>query len=156
VRRETIVTAVVDIDAPPQDVFAFFIEPEKIARWLADLVEVDPRPGGRVALDIRGTPVRGEYVEIDPGRRLVLSWGHAGSDRLPPGSSRVEVTFTAQGAGTRVTLAHLDLPESERDSHRRGWGVLLPLLAVAPADPSVATGSSVRGSSETLGGLSHG
>ena len=36
----------IDIDASPETVFAFFVEPEKLTRWLAVEAELDPRPGG--------------------------------------------------------------------------------------------------------------
>jgi uncharacterized protein YndB with AHSA1/START domain len=123
------VTATIHINEPPQRVFSFFNEPEKLSLWLAQWVELDPRSGGRVALDIKGTPVRGRYLEIEPARRLVLSWGHAGSDRLPPESSRVEITFIQENGGTRVNLTPTDLPEAERDSHTRGWRILFARLA---------------------------
>ena len=123
------VTASIYIEASPQRVFSFFMEPEKLDMWLAQWAQTDTRPGGQFALDIRGTPVRGEYLEIEPGRRLLLSWGHLGSDRLPPGSSRVEITFADEQDGTRVQLRHYDLPEIERPSHLRGWTVLFARLA---------------------------
>lgn len=128
------VTASVHIEAPPQRVFAFFTDPEKICRWLAHWAELDPQQGGRFALDIEGTPVRGRYLEIDPGHRLVLSWGHAGSDQLPPESSRVEITFSPEQGGTRIELLHRDLPAPQRPSHIRGWTVLLARLAKLDLD----------------------
>jgi uncharacterized protein YndB with AHSA1/START domain len=123
------VVASVHIEAPPEKVFAFFVEPDKLCAWLARSAELEPRPGGRLVLDIEGTPVRGEVLEVDPGRRLLWSWGHAGSDRLPPRSSRVEILLTAEDGGTRVQLIHHGLPESEVPSHVRGWKLLLTRLA---------------------------
>ena len=123
------VIASIHINAPPKQVFSFFVEPEKLCSWLARWAELEPRVSGRLALDIEGTPVRGEILEIEPGRRLVLSWGHAGSDRLPPGSSRVEIDFVEEGGGTHVRLIHRDLPEPEVPSHVRGWTVLFARLA---------------------------
>ncbi len=53
---------------------------------VGDYAVLDAVPGGVFHLDINGVPVRGRYVELDPPHRLLISWGHAGSDRLPPGS----------------------------------------------------------------------
>jgi uncharacterized protein YndB with AHSA1/START domain len=123
------VIASVHIEAPPEKVFAFFVEPERLCEWLARWAQIEPQPGGRLALDIEGTPVRGEVLEIEPGRRLLWAWGHAGSECLPPGSSRVEILFTAEHGGTRVQLTHRDLPDTEVPSHVRGWQLLFTRLA---------------------------
>ena len=56
--------------------------------------ELQAIPSGGFAVDINGVPVRGEYLEVDPPHRVVISWGMAGSDDLPPGGSRVEFTLT--------------------------------------------------------------
>jgi uncharacterized protein YndB with AHSA1/START domain len=90
--------------------------------------DLDARVGGRFHVDINGSPVRGEYVELDPPRRVVVSWGVAGNDELPPGSSRVSFTLVSRANGTRLELHHTDLPETQRDQHERGWSHFLPLL----------------------------
>ena len=79
------VTACVHIDAPPERVYEYFTRPEAIVSWLGEHVLLEAEPGGRFALDIKGTPVRGRFLELDPPRRLLISWGYAGSDHLPPG-----------------------------------------------------------------------
>jgi hypothetical protein len=56
-------------------------------------------------LDINGVPVRGRYLVVDRPRRLLLSWGHAGSDRLPPGASTVEVILTPRDFLDRLVIA---------------------------------------------------
>jgi uncharacterized protein YndB with AHSA1/START domain len=112
----------VEIAAPPERVFALFTRPDGLARWLGRPAgALDPAPGGRFALEVRGAPVRGRYLELDPPDRLVLSWGYEGSGRLPPGASIVEVRFLAIPGGTRVELEHRDLPRSERPGHVAGW-----------------------------------
>ena len=87
-------TASVHVDAAPERVFDYFRQPEAILRWMGDYAVLDPVPGGQFTLDINGVPVRGRYLAVERPHRLLLSWGHAGSERLPPGASTVEVTFT--------------------------------------------------------------
>jgi uncharacterized protein YndB with AHSA1/START domain len=82
-------------------------------------------------LDINGVPVRGHYLELDPPHRLLISWGHAGSDRLPPGASTVEITLTATADGTRVTIEHRDLPPDQAAAHAIGWPHFLARLDIA-------------------------
>ena len=85
------VVASIHIAAAAEHVFAYFTQADAMVRWMGDFARLDARPGGELAIDIHGTPVRGRYLELDPPHRLVFSWGHAGSDRLPPGASVVEV-----------------------------------------------------------------
>jgi uncharacterized protein YndB with AHSA1/START domain len=101
---------------------------------MGDYALLDAVPGGVFHLDINGVPVRGRYLELDPPHRLLISWGHAGSDRLPPESSTVEITLTARPDGTRVTIEHRDLPPEEADKHAVGWPHFLVRLAAAASD----------------------
>ena len=121
------------IAAEPEQVFEYFVRPEAILRWMGDYAVLDPRPGGEFTLDVNGVPVRGRYLELDPPRRLLISWGHAGSEQLPPGASTVEVTLTRERRGTRVSIVHRGLPEPEVRQHALGWPHFLDRLVVAGA-----------------------
>jgi uncharacterized protein YndB with AHSA1/START domain len=117
------VTASVHIDAPPERVYAYFTRPEAIVSWMGEYALLEAEPGGRFALDIKGAPVRGRFLELDPPRRLLISWGYAGSDHLPPGA----VTGTAPRPGRPVPA--ITAPE-------------LAVLRTAPAANRPATGGS--------------
>jgi uncharacterized protein YndB with AHSA1/START domain len=65
-----------------------------------------------VRIQARPETVFGEFVEIDPPRRLVFTWGWEGDEEVPPGSSTVEVTLTPDGDATVLHLVHGDLPWS--------------------------------------------
>jgi uncharacterized protein YndB with AHSA1/START domain len=133
------VIASVRIAAPPDTVFPYFTDPALATRWLANSALLNARPGGTLAIDVRGNPARGEYVVVDPPHRVVFTWGMEGSEEFPPGSSTVEVVLTAEGDETVVTLTHSDLPsEDYRRSHREGWGEFLGLLAEAAGPSSSA------------------
>lgn len=141
-------TETVEIDAPPEVVFGYFTRPELIVRWMGEWADLQPEPGGRFALDITGHPVRGEYLVVDPPHRLLLSWGYAGSEDVPPGASTVEVRFVAITGGTRVELEHRDLPAPRRAEHHVGWRHYLARLAHKdpgpdPGMPSVLPKSRV-------------
>jgi uncharacterized protein YndB with AHSA1/START domain len=126
-------TASVHIEAAPEQVFEYFTSPEAIVRWMGDYALLQPVPGGAFEVDINGVPVRGRYLEVEPPHRLLISWGHAGSDRLPPGASTVEVRLTPAGGGTQVEIEHRDLPADLRAGFGRGWPHFLRRLAVAAA-----------------------
>jgi Activator of Hsp90 ATPase homolog 1-like protein len=64
----------------------------------------------------------------------VVSWGHAGSQRLPPGASTLEVRLSRRGAGTLVEIVHRGLSDPEATRHQAGWRRFLGQLATAAAD----------------------
>src|SRR5690348_16422161 len=99
----------IEIDAPPDVVFGHLVTAEGMVAWMGQSAGLDPRPGGGFAVDVNGYPIRGEYLVVEPPRRVVVSWGMAGSEDLPPGTSRVEFTLTAVGRGTRLDLVHSGL-----------------------------------------------
>jgi uncharacterized protein YndB with AHSA1/START domain len=127
------VIASVHIDAPPERVYEYFVKPEAIVTWMGDYALLEASPGGRFDVDVKGAPVRGRFLDLDPPRRLVISWGYAGSDDLPPGTSIVEVRLTAERGGTRVELEHRDLPAGQRPGHVSGWTHYLGRLIAAGA-----------------------
>jgi uncharacterized protein YndB with AHSA1/START domain len=131
-----LLTATVRISATPAEVFPYFTDPELMVQWIGEWADLDAEPGGSFALDINKTPVRGHYVEIDPPRRVVFTWGVAGNDRLPPGSTTVEVVLTADQGATVVELFHHDLPADDFPGHLDGWtDMLARLRGLWPASP---------------------
>lgn len=131
----------IDIDAPPQVVYDYLVTEAGMTAWMGEHARLEPRVGGTFAVDIAGHPVRGEYLVVDPPRRVVVSWGFAGSDDLPPGASRVSFTLKPTAKGTRVDLVHSALPEPQVAGHADGWAHFVPRLAVRAAggDPGPDT-----------------
>jgi uncharacterized protein YndB with AHSA1/START domain len=129
-----VITHQLRIEARPETVFAFLTNPDKMTRWKGDSAQLDAHPGGIYRVQIGQAVVVGEFVEIDPPRRVVFTWGWEGNDAVPPGSSTVEVTLTPDGEATILRLVHRDLPAEQRAEHEEGWKHFLPRLA------TVATG----------------
>lgn len=125
----------IDIQAPPDVVFAHLTTAEGMVAWMGQHADLHPEPGGVFAVDINGTPMRGTYLELDPPRRVVVSWGIADSSDFPPGTSRVEFTLTPIDTGTRLDLRHSGLPGTRTAGHAQGWANYLARLAL------VASGS---------------
>jgi uncharacterized protein YndB with AHSA1/START domain len=128
----------VELNAPVQEVFRHLTDPVAMIRWMGQHAALEPAPGGAFEVDINGIPVRGQYLEVDPPRRVVVSWGVAGSTGMPPGATRVEFTLSPTEAGTRLRLVHRDLPPDEMEMHSAGWGYFLNRLSQA-AGPSWAS-----------------
>ena len=125
------------IAARPETVWEFFVDPEKACRWMGLSAELDPQPGVIYRVEvIPGNVARGVFVELDPPRRLVYTWGWEpgpdGPNPVPPGSSTVEIGLEAAGGGTRLTFVHRDLPGVEAArSHAEGWDHFLQRLVTA-------------------------
>ncbi len=99
--------------------------------------ELDPRPGGQVRIDVDGEHIAmGEFREVDPPHRVVMTWGWENNSAVPPGSTTVEITLTADGPGTILRLRHFGLPdETERRNHRAGWNQYTGKLAAKLSSP---------------------
>jgi uncharacterized protein YndB with AHSA1/START domain len=123
----------VDIAATPETVFPFLTQAELMTVWMGDHATLNPVPGGEFTVDINGVPVRGRFLRVEPPHRLVVTWGHAGSAALPPGSTTVEITLTPTDTGTRLTLVHRDLPANRELEHATGWPHFISRLQVAGA-----------------------
>jgi uncharacterized protein YndB with AHSA1/START domain len=134
---ETAVERELEIAARPETVWEFLVDPEKLARWFGSRASLDPRPGGHYRVDVIGGHVAsGEFVELDPPRRLVhtFGWEPEGgvADAVPPGSSTIEIELEPGGAGTILRFRHFGLPDAEMArAHAHGWDHYLARLVVA-------------------------
>lgn len=136
----TSLTLVRRIRARPSIVFEAMTTAEGIARWWGpDLEPVlhaqsDPRQGGTYRVRFRTRDgleheSSGEFLEVTPPTRFVMSWRWTGGLE-DPGESRVEVTLRAVAEGTEITFTHARLhDEDTRRSHEDGWSGSLGKLA---------------------------
>jgi hypothetical protein len=94
------------IAAPREQVFAAFLDPERLARWWGPrgfrntFAECDPRPGGRWrfvmhAPDGRDFPNESLFADVDPPERIVIR--HLSAPRFD-----LVVTLALEGDRTRV------------------------------------------------------
>jgi uncharacterized protein YndB with AHSA1/START domain len=125
------------IAATPETVWGLLADPAKIVRWMGVNAELDARPGGAYRIEVLpGSVASGEVVELDPPRRLVLSWGWEpgvdGPNPVPPGSSTVEFELVPTAAGTTLRFTHRGLPDAAAaERHAQGWDHYLDRLTVA-------------------------
>jgi uncharacterized protein YndB with AHSA1/START domain len=128
-------TLVRQIAARPSIVFEAMTTAEGVAAWFGpdDLpvvrAEMDARVGGayRVhfrTLDGRDHEACGEFLEVVPPRRIVMSWSWAFGGELEEAGriSRVEIELRPSGDGTELTFTHASLSsEASAKSHAQGW-----------------------------------
>ena len=123
------------IRAPRATVFNYFTDSERFARWWGQGSTIDPRPGGAVRIRYpNGVLASGEILEIDPGSRLVFTFGYESGQPMPPGASRVTITLVDTAGGTRLSLHHAFADPAARNQHVQGWRYQLALFANVAAD----------------------
>jgi uncharacterized protein YndB with AHSA1/START domain len=121
------------IALPPEEVFRYLVEPVLMASWIGLSHDLDPRPGGRIRVEVSsGNIASGRYVEVVPPRRVAFTWGWESQDPglalLPPGSSLVEIDLKGKGRGTVLRLRHSRLPANLTDRHGERWSFYLANL----------------------------
>jgi uncharacterized protein YndB with AHSA1/START domain len=137
------------IEAPADVVWRTITEPEQVAQWFADRVELDARPGGDGILVFEDMANIAPVVveSVDPPHRFTFRWAHPDGEAPVPGNSvLVEFTLTAEGdERTRLRVAETGLdaigwPDDDKaryvDEHRNGWVVHLGRLVDLFATPA--------------------
>lgn len=123
--------------ASSQRVFQAWTDARVVMKWFGRApnsllsASIDLRPGGAwkflEAKDDRASyGFEGEYLEIEPEKRLVFTWTKVveqfnGKREATP-VSRVEVTFEASGSGTCVRVVHSSVHDHDtRTAFGGGW-----------------------------------
>ncbi len=131
------ILAHVEIAAAPERVFQALASNEVCDWWVRPGVfnttewSGEVRVGGRYRTKgiARGEPytIEGEFLEIDPPRKLVMTWHRAGT----PGEPTV-VTYMLEtiDGGTRLTLRHAGFTSAENLTNvAAGWKTSFDQLA---------------------------
>jgi uncharacterized protein YndB with AHSA1/START domain len=130
---DDVVEVVRRIDAPREDVFRAWTDPEQLRRWwgpgefTCPEAEVDLRPGGAYRLVMQPTAgdpfvVGGVYREVDPPARLVYTWRWETGPAADGRESLVTVEFRDLGGRTELALTHTEFPASHGPApYRMGW-----------------------------------
>ena len=121
----------IDIDASPDEVFDHFVRPELLVRWMGDAARLEAIEGGLFSVDINGVLIRGHFVRVERPRLVEVAWGELGNAAMPPGATRLVVTFEARGDHTRVVLEHSGLVPAEAAKHAIGWPHFVARLAIS-------------------------
>ena len=123
------------VPADAEDVYRAWTDPSLLSRWMSPSgsaeTEVDLRIGGRFRVVMRGEgrtiEHTGEYLELEPGRRLAFTWTSPYTGEHP---SLVTVTLDGREGRTDVVVTHERLPQDAAESHGRGWGAMIERLEV--------------------------
>ena len=125
--RQPIVERTLSIDASPETVWEFFVDPEKLTRWKG--IDADVRAAARrhstAARSSRDTPRAASTSSSIAPNRLVFTWGWENEERdATPGSSTVEIELAPRReTARRLHFVHTDLPSARRRSRMRTAGI---------------------------------
>jgi uncharacterized protein YndB with AHSA1/START domain len=121
------------IDAPRDDVFRAWTDPDQLRRWwrpgefTCPEAEVDLRPGGSYRLAMQPAEgdafiVGGTYREVQPPQRLVYTWRWETGPAADGSESLVTVEFIDRGPQTELVLTHTEFPASHGPApYQMGW-----------------------------------
>ena len=122
------------IDASPETVFGFLVDPALMAEWIGTFHTLDAKPGGvfRIEFD-SGYIALGSFTEVTPYRRVAFTWGWESAKgslaSLKPGGSLVEIELEELQGGTLLRLRHSELPEDQASCFGEHWSGYLGILA---------------------------
>ncbi len=158
----TSLTLVRRIAARPSIVFEAMTTAEGVAAWFGpdDLpvvrAQMDARVGGAYRVHFRTRDGRdghdheasGEFLELVPTRRIVMSWSWAvgGVPEERGRISRIEIELRPIAEGTEITFTHTLLGnEASKKSHEGGWtGALDKLVRYLETPPTPRASSSTK------------
>jgi uncharacterized protein YndB with AHSA1/START domain len=96
------------IEAPPEDVWGFMVDPGALSAWFGADAWLEPRPGGAVRFRFAdGIERRGSVEAITPFRELTLRWREhrgAGFGSTIGDASSVTIELRRVAGGTRVRI----------------------------------------------------
>lgn len=113
----------------PDTAFALITDPERLRRWQTVAARVDLRVGGDYRWTITpGHSAAGTFTVIEPGKRVVFTWGWEGADGTADDASTVTITLDSVEGGTTVRLVHEGLSDEAAIGHIEGWNHYLGRL----------------------------
>jgi uncharacterized protein YndB with AHSA1/START domain len=124
-------------------VFAFLTDSERWASWWGAGSSIEARPGGRMLIrHPNGVEAAGNVVDVNPGDRIVFTYGYASGKASPPGSTLVTIRLDDHDEGTLLHLTHEFADPDARDEHVQGWRFQLSLFTNAVANAATAAAAS--------------
>ena len=87
------------IDATPETIWPFLTDADKHVEWIGTVAEIDPRPGGIYRVLVGGQhQSAGEFVEVVPNEKIVVTFGWEEKDHpIPPGSTTIPPARPSRG-----------------------------------------------------------
>ena len=128
-----VATAEADINASPARVWSALTDPAQIKRYMfGSQVETDWEPGSAIVwkgeYQGRAYQDKGEIVEVEPPRRLVVTHFSpiSGQEDVPENYHTLTYVLEPRGEGTHVSLSQDNNASKEEAAHSRdNWAAML-------------------------------
>jgi uncharacterized protein YndB with AHSA1/START domain len=125
------------IQAPPDRVFTYLIDPGLLGRWWLSEATIEPRSGGKLHGKRRGETSEMTIVELTAPKRMLVSFSLGIAGRPQQGSVLFELKKEETGTRMRITHALPARPpmretERIRDSWCDALGELKVLVERGP------------------------
>lgn len=129
-----------DFPIPAERLFAWVSQPENLLKWWGpegmhvpegDLNFTRTGPWYSVMMNSDGQryKVSGQVTHVDPPTSLGFTWGWHDDNDKRGSESHVTFAITDTNSGSRLTIDHRDLDDSEQSqSHEQGWNSTLRKL----------------------------
>lgn len=116
------------LPASPGRVFEALTRPDLYGQWMGpegsttEVSEMDPVPGGRLAFTVYfpggSVLIQGEYLTVDPPRRISHTWQVEGEAT----TTTVTIDLHATATGTQLVLVHDGfIDDEDREQNDGGW-----------------------------------
>ena len=115
------------IPAAPEAVYHAWLSSEEHAQMSGAPARVSDKVGE--TFEAWDEYIQGKNLELEPPQRILQLW-RTSEFELTDKDSRLEILFAPEGAGTRVTIRHSDLPEHGMQ-YQQGWidAYFVPMMA---------------------------
>ena len=114
----TTIRDTIHLAATPKQVYEAYLDADIHSTFTESPATSDPKVGGKfTAWD---GYISGTFLELEPGRRIVQAWQ---TTEWPAGypPSRVAFLLEPEGKGTKLTMIHSEVPQSQVEDYRQGW-----------------------------------
>lgn len=114
----TIIKQTVFIPATPEEVYEAYTNPAIHSEFTGAQATGAAEAGE--AFTAWDGYIEGQYVELEPGKRVVQTWS---TTEWPTGAapSTLELTFDERDGGTDITLVQTDVPSEQASDYDEGW-----------------------------------
>lgn len=113
-----LLTLACSLPVKPARAWAMYLNPKTHAAITGAPVKIGRKPGS--AFSAFGGILTGRVLHVESGRQIVQSWRSANWKARELDSTLI-LTFFPEGKGTRLELAHVNVPASDFAGVTQGW-----------------------------------
>jgi activator of HSP90 ATPase len=108
----------VKFNASPEKLYEMYMDSKKHSASTGFPAKLGRKAGSRFTAF--GGMLEGRTLELVPGKMIVQAWRSGGWKKADADSILV-LTFSNDGSGGRVDLAHVNVPEHDHQGVTKGW-----------------------------------